>query len=61
MLRFAVTEKGYFVLVPRGTWEGDEIVLSEKACVPFVVHKKNEDGVDSEDSEPLGESYVHES
>lgn len=34
-------------------------MLFEKACVSFVVRKTNEDGVADEDSELLGDVYVH--
>ena len=58
MRKFAVTRKGYFGLVPRGTREGDEVVIFEKACVPFVVRKA--DGpLDQAKYELLGEAYVH--
>jgi hypothetical protein len=55
MRRFAITEKGYFALVPRGTREGDEIVVFEKACVPFVIRRVEASG----GFELLGEAYVH--
>tara|TARA_R110002003_G_scaffold242_1_gene17253 strand:- start:5456 stop:6523 length:1068 start_codon:yes stop_codon:yes gene_type:complete len=59
MRRFAVTEKGYFTLVPRGTLEGDEIVVFDKACVPFVVRKTNSEDGSSRLYQLLGEGYVH--
>jgi hypothetical protein len=55
MRRFAITEKGYFALVPRGTREEDEIVVFVGACVPFVVRR--EEG--GEGFELVGEAYVH--
>jgi hypothetical protein len=59
MRRFAVTRKGYFALVPRGTRQGDEIVVFKKACVPFVIRKTKLDGNASLVYQLLGESYVH--
>jgi hypothetical protein len=59
MRRFGITAKGYFALVPRGTHEGDEIVVFEKACIPFVVRKVNSDGRDGQKYLLLGEAYVH--
>jgi hypothetical protein len=58
MRRFAITQKGYFALVPRGTREEDMIVVFEKACVPFVVRKASDDGAGRQ-HELLGEAYVH--
>jgi hypothetical protein len=55
MRRFAITEKGYFALVPRGTREGDEVVVFKKACVPFILRRVN--GGDGYTL--LGEAYVH--
>jgi hypothetical protein len=59
MRRFAITEKGYFTLVPRGTKEGDVIVVFEKACIPFVIRKTRSDDCDGQKYELLGEAYVH--
>jgi hypothetical protein len=56
MRRFAITQKGYFALVPRGTREGDEIVVFEKSCVPFVIRKTK---CDSAWYNLLGEAYMH--
>jgi hypothetical protein len=59
MRRFAITTKGYFALVPRGTREGDSIVVFDKACVPFVARRvTNEDG-SNHLYQLLGETYVH--
>jgi hypothetical protein len=57
MRRFAVTTKGYFALVPRGARLGDEVVVLDKACVPFVVRRK--EGLKGGMYELLGEAYVH--
>lgn len=56
MRRFAISHKGYFALVPRGTRHGDIIVVFEGACVPFVLRsmQNGEEGY-----ELLGEAYVH--
>lgn len=61
MRRFAITEKGYFALVPRGAEVGDEIVVFHKAAVPFVVREAigSESGEARLGYEVLGESYVH--
>jgi hypothetical protein len=53
--RFAVTDKGYFALVPRGTRVGDSICVSERGHVPFVIRL----GEAGDGYELLGESYVH--
>jgi hypothetical protein len=58
MRQFAVTEKGYFALVPRGAKPGDEVVVFDKACVPFVVRSRSND-VKVHVYELLGEAYVH--
>ncbi|KAF1947354.1 HET-domain-containing protein [Clathrospora elynae] len=60
MRRFAITHNRYFALVPRGTRIGDEIVILDKACVPFVVRRlcKEEEGQGAR-FEVLGEAYVH--
>ncbi|KAI4612820.1 uncharacterized protein J4E87_010083 [Alternaria ethzedia] len=58
MRRFAVTEKGYFALVPRGAQVGDELAVFDRACVPFVIRKQQVEGV-AEKFELLGEAYVH--
>jgi hypothetical protein len=58
MRRFAITEKGYLALVPRGTQEGDVVVVFERACVPFVI-RRNEDDACGRHFELLGEAYVH--
>lgn len=57
MRRFAITEKGFFALVPRGSREGDVIVVLKKACVPFVVRSVHEDCTKGS-FELLGECYV---
>lgn len=61
MRRFAVTERGYFALVPRGVREGDAIVVFDKCPVPFVVRRTAAanivDGLVG--YELLGEAYVH--
>lgn len=59
MRRFAITQRGYFALVPRGTREGDEIVVLENACVPFVVREAYYDQGTCQGYELLGEAYVH--
>jgi hypothetical protein len=56
MRRFVITQKGYFALVPRGTQQGDTIVVFEGACVPFVV-RNTQSG--NGGFELLGEAYVH--
>lgn len=58
MRRFAVTKEGYFALVPRGAQIGDEIAAFDRACVPFVLRRKNGDSTGNE-FELLGEAYVH--
>jgi hypothetical protein len=58
MRRFAVTEKGYFALVPRGAQVGDELAVFDRACVPFAIRRKKADG-DMKKFELLGEAYVH--
>lgn len=58
MRRFAVTRKGYFALVPRGAQVGDEIVVFDRACVPFVVRREG-DKEKGDRFELLGEAYVH--
>ncbi|KAI8938757.1 hypothetical protein NX059_004623 [Plenodomus lindquistii] len=55
MRRFAITEMGYYALVPRGAREGDRIVVFEGACVPFVVRRLG----DEDGWEMLGEAYTH--
>ena len=57
MRRFAVTERGYFALVPRGAKVGDEVVVFDRACVAFVVRRERESG--EARFEMLGEAYVH--
>lgn len=59
MRRFAVTKRGYFALVPRGTMNGDEIVVFEKCCMPFLIRGIQEEGVNGEMFELVGETYVH--
>lgn len=59
MRRFAVTKRGYFALVSRGARVGDEVVVLEKCCVPFLIRKAQEPGVDEEVFELVGETYVH--
>jgi hypothetical protein len=58
MRRFAITKKGYFALVPRGVQAGDEIVIFDRACVPFVTRRKMRDAEENK-FELLGEAYVH--
>ncbi|KAG9189865.1 hypothetical protein G6011_06733 [Alternaria panax] len=58
MRRFAVTEKGYFALVPRGARVGDEVAVFDRACVPFVVRRKEYEA-GGRKFELLGEAYVH--
>ncbi|KAF2250393.1 HET-domain-containing protein [Trematosphaeria pertusa] len=53
--RFAVTEKGYFALVPRGTEVGYRVCVFEHANVPYVIRCVKSDRV----VELLGEAYVH--
>jgi hypothetical protein len=59
MRRFAVTRRGYFALIPRGAREGDEVVVFEKCCVPFLIRRAQESGVDGEVFELVGETYVY--
>lgn len=75
MRRFAITERGCLALVPRGSKEGDYLVVYEKACVPFVIRRTGEMVlIDTESSEMeirrnlkverlanelIGEAYVH--
>jgi hypothetical protein len=58
MRRFAVTEKGYFALVPRGVQVGDKVAVFDRACVPFVMSQMQVEG-DGKKFELLGEAYVH--
>jgi hypothetical protein len=56
MRRFAVTEGGYFGLVPRGTRVGDQVAVFRHAAVPFVVRRV---GAGARNRyELLGEAYV---
>lgn len=57
MRRFAITKKGYFALVPRGTQTGDVIVVIQMACVPFVMRSVSKDVAEGR-FELLGECYV---
>ncbi|KAH7402828.1 heterokaryon incompatibility protein-domain-containing protein [Pyrenochaeta sp. MPI-SDFR-AT-0127] len=59
MRRFAITGRGYFALVPRGTQEDDEVVVFDRACVPFVVRKRCNDAGIPLGYDLLGEAYVH--
>lgn len=59
MRRFAVTKRGYFGLVPRGGRMGDEVVVFEKCCVPFLVRSVHEPEVKDGVFELVGETYVH--
>jgi hypothetical protein len=59
MRRFAVTKRGYFALMPRGTREGGEILVFEKACMPFIVRRFDEHGKNCGVFQLLGETYVH--
>jgi hypothetical protein len=59
MRRFAVTKQGYFALVPRGATVGDEVVVFEKCCVPFLLRRVQEPGLNGEVFELVGETYVH--
>jgi hypothetical protein len=45
-------------LVPRGAQVGDIIAVFDRACVPFVLRKKK-GGAERNESELLGEAYVH--
>ena len=56
--RFAITRKGHFCLVPRGTKVNDMIAVFERGHVPFVVRSKFKDQ-DHEEFELIGETYVH--
>jgi hypothetical protein len=58
MRRFAVTEKGYFALVPRGAQVGDKLAVFDRACVPFVIRGRQAEG-HRKKFELLGEAYVH--
>lgn len=53
--RFAVTESGYFGLVPRGTVHGDQVCVLEGINVPFVLREAEGD----DNFELVGECYVH--
>ncbi|KAF1996530.1 HET-domain-containing protein [Amniculicola lignicola CBS 123094] len=53
--RFAVTERGYFALVPRGAKAGDAVCVFEGGYVPFIVRLTGS----GSDYELVGESYVH--
>jgi hypothetical protein len=53
--RFAVSERGYFGLVPRGTVAGDRVCVLEGINVPFVLRKAPEENA----FELVGECYVH--
>ena len=59
MRRFAVTSTGHFALVPRGAKAGDQVVVFEKACVPFVVRRVKDDRDNDALFELVGETYVH--
>ncbi|KAH7073188.1 heterokaryon incompatibility protein-domain-containing protein [Paraphoma chrysanthemicola] len=59
MRRFAITTKGYFALVPRGTRKGDSVVVFDKACVPFVVRRMTKKDRSNHLYQLLGETYVH--
>lgn len=59
MRRFAITRKGFFALVPRGTCESDIIVAFENASVPFVVRRTDNDLYGRPRYVLLGEAYVH--
>jgi hypothetical protein len=59
MRRFAITRKGFFALVPRGTCESDIIVVFENAPVPFVVRRTDNDLQGRSRYTLLGEAYVH--
>ncbi|KAF1841543.1 WD40 repeat-like protein [Cucurbitaria berberidis CBS 394.84] len=59
MRRFVITRRGYFALVPRGAKDGDEVVVFDRACVPFVVRKTLDDAGNTVGYKMLGEAYVH--
>ncbi|RMZ69347.1 Heterokaryon incompatibility [Pyrenophora seminiperda CCB06] len=59
MRRFAVTKKGYFALVPRGTQVGDVITVFDRACVPFVLRRRRGEWGQEKKFELMGEAYVH--
>ncbi|KAF2874068.1 heterokaryon incompatibility protein-domain-containing protein [Massariosphaeria phaeospora] len=52
--RFAVTQKGYFALLPRGAKVADSICVFDQAPVPFLIRKAPQEGF-----QILGETYVH--
>lgn len=56
--KFAITQKGYFCLVPKRTEPGDTIAVHKNGPVPYVVRKKL-DGNARETFELIGETYVH--
>lgn len=56
--RFAITRRGYFCLVPRGTKTDDMIAVFEQGHIPFVVRRKLSDQARDE-FELIGETYVH--
>ncbi|KAJ4298207.1 hypothetical protein N0V90_006106 [Kalmusia sp. IMI 367209] len=56
--RFAITKKGYFCLVPRGTRVNDMVVVFKAGHVPFVVRNQEPAEVKG-NYELLGETYVH--
>lgn len=59
MRKFAITGRGYFGLVPRGTQAGDRIVVFDEAPVPLVARKVDDSTVTQDAYELIGEAYVH--
>lgn len=59
MRRFAVTRKGFFALVPRGARIGDEVVVFDRYCVPFLLRRVDGKDEHGDVFELLGETYVH--
>lgn len=57
-LCFAVTELGYFALVPPETCEGDTIAILKGGPVPFIIRPRERD-CDEPDWELVGPCYVH--
>lgn len=51
--RFAITEKGYFALVPNSAEVGDEVALFKGGKVPLILRQQGESW------RLIGESYVH--
>ncbi|KAF2228474.1 hypothetical protein EV356DRAFT_457751 [Viridothelium virens] len=51
--KFAVTEKGYFALVPYESRAGDHFILLKGGQVPYVIRQQGEKW------NHIGECYVH--